>query len=581
MGAFCSRSLPMLLSALARLGYTPGQAWAKACLATSSRSLRSCSPHTLATLVAALAKLSIPPQPSWCSTYLATVRQHMDGALALSQPGAAGGAASAAGSGSPMQARELAAILQGVARLGMQPSALWLETAEDLLLLGLSQLSQPGSATGPVVLTGLGLRQLSGCLYGLARTRHAACEPLLDLAAASLVSMGEEALSQLSQPCNSQPASWAALALDVAQGTWALAMLGYDPAGGPHLSRLSQLVTALLPHMGHAELAQSTWALQRMGWVPCDAWLQQLTGASEPLLPSMPLLSVATLVRALAFWCAPAASPLVPIPATSDDASNSLQGPAVPAAAAAAAANSSGSGQIVAAPVARGPVVSQAWLSAAAAAVDRGARLVVIQPHDSDFDGSTSDAEQAAWAAGVSASDRSIRASPGPGQAAAAAAAEPLPFAAVAARNAVLSAAGATMGKQSARRRLAQVERLPNRQRLKVAEAARRALTQLEANSSTAAAAQATTTGVANSSQAAGRLGQGEPRSILRSPSLLHGGADVEGQSGGSSTRSRQSRGLQRPGLDGQQQDNMNRAGPGKQSYDGLYAEHDLRYMPW
>ena len=571
----------------------------------------------------ALATLSLPPHPSWSHALLAGLRHHLD--------------TRACGSDrhSGLGPEELSSALQSIAKLGIQPSASWLESAERALLgmlgvgagsvtrargrlfggagevtagQGASQHAQQQGALSqsPHV---LGARQLAGALYGLARLRHPASETLLDtasgrllqlvgcdgaVAAAAAAAHSEEAVADPTRAVTENGGcdgtvtdtvgcdSASLRHVDVAQGLWALAMMGYTP-DGDRLVQLAKAANHQLPAMGHAELAQVTWALQRMGLdQPPSGWLERLVGAIEPQLPRMPLLSLATLLRALAVWSMP----------TAVTATTAAVTTTVPAAA-------------VQPPTAS--LLSPAWLAAASAAVERGAREVTATSnaaaavaagpsavtHDLLSPPSVHSTVSSLSIDGASGSDGGAALENLAGPVRGVGAATAAPFTAVAARNATLAAAGVSLGALASARRLAAAERLPTLQRAKVTDAARRALAVLSSAAAAAAAATGPASmahpqggrrpaaGTASSGAAVAGAVAGAPARPPRlgpagSPNAGAGGAGV-GAVGEGVHGARMSTPVQ-PGGSGGAQPGQPGMQPG---FESVYAECDLRFMPW
>ncbi len=359
-GELCGASLPLLLWALASLGFNPGLAWSKALTQRAARLPQRMRPQALAACVAALARLRLPAHPAWTAAAVARAQQLL--APPAPQQQQRGAAAVAGGPPATLAPEErftpleLSMCLRGWARLGVAPGPRCLEAAEQLLLSWLLPLSQPQQQQREVGRGGVSSGHLAGCLYALARLGHVAGEPLLHAAtsallvlvprraAASTSAASAEARPQLEAVDGEEEQrrgdAQAAAALDLAQGCWALAMLGHVPPP-PQLAALAALAPPLMPRMRHAELAQCAWALHRMGLAaPGAEWVRALLMASQaemlrvlqrpraaPAPPGgdagdgagdgaqamaegSPLLSVATLLRTLAAWAPAAAPPL-------------------------------------------------------------------------------------------------------------------------------------------------------------------------------------------------------------------------------------------------------------------------------
>lgn len=143
-------------------------------------------------------------------------------------------------------------ILQGTARLGMQPTRLWLATAEHTALAMLQQhqsfsqaAAQPNGVSGSF--SGArqqgssrrtGTRFVAGVLYALARLGHDASDTLLQAATAQLLmqptpaplpAQGTAAPAQGRAAAPAHTAAHALWGTDLAQALWSLAMLGHRP----------------------------------------------------------------------------------------------------------------------------------------------------------------------------------------------------------------------------------------------------------------------------------------------------------------------------------------------------------------
>ena len=147
-------------------------------------------------------------------------------------------------------------IMQGTARLGMQPTRLWLTTAEHAVLAMLQHYQQPitqppvppSSVSTTVVARQQnsrgGLRFVAGVLYALARLGHDASDALLQAATAQLL-LTDPPVSPLAHSQGGNTAKVTAAhahagahtahtahmqwGLDLAQALWSLAMLGHRP----------------------------------------------------------------------------------------------------------------------------------------------------------------------------------------------------------------------------------------------------------------------------------------------------------------------------------------------------------------
>lgn len=160
------------------------------------RLLPSSSLQSASNTALAMAKLSQTPTYDWLSTCLATSHAHLASITAAHTPekpkrklsgmsrtstasaseGAASSLASAQSSAAVKASQEVCNLLWALAKMGVQPSQAWMEAAEG---------------AGMVLLPHMNNQNVVNMLYGLARMRHAAGEPLLAAALDRVLSSPE------------------------------------------------------------------------------------------------------------------------------------------------------------------------------------------------------------------------------------------------------------------------------------------------------------------------------------------------------------------------------------------------------